>query len=586
MIKMNARKLIFAGLAALALILLSLGGGGRPALALTMTPSVTPGGLTISGVQPNLIHNTAAAELVVTGGGFADGAVVILGAAGALPTTYVSGNLLRAALHAGVAPGVYTVTVVNPNAAAASLPNSVTVTGPPLTPEPSATPWPTAFVRPLLVVSNYGASSAEIVPGSNLDFEMTLANAGQSLATNVVVTFVAGDFVARETGGVRALGTLAPGDSNRFWQPLFAERSLSGKTIATLEARVSYTDAQGTAYNESFALTFPVYRPPAAGPAATATPTPTPTPTSTPTATPTGTLAPRLRPQLIVTEYGADLAQLQPGSHFTLNLTAQNQGNAPARRVTLILGGGSAADGSVDGTPQSGGGLSGAGGEFSKFAPVGASNVQFMGDLGVGQSLSAAIRLVVNVTAEPGAYPVKVSFVYNDEAGGSYVDDQVITLLVYKRPSVEMSFYMPPPPFFTDEPASLPLQLMNTGSRTAVLGHFRVQAEGATLENNSVFIGSLEPGGFFPLDAFLIPNQPGPLDLILSVSYTDDFNQPQTLTQTITIEVGESFFPEEPFEPFPGEGFPFPEEEAQPETVWQRIWRFFLGLFGLSSGRQ
>jgi hypothetical protein len=578
---MKARKLFLAGLAALTLIGLLLSGGERAALALTMTPSPTSSGLTISGVQPNVVNNTAVAELVVTGGGFADGAVVILGAAGALPTTFVSPNLLRAALHAGIAPGVYTVTVVNPNAASASLPNSVTVTGPALTPEPSVTPAPTAFVRPMLVVNSYGASSAEIVPGSNLDFEMTLANAGQSAATNVVVTFIAGDFVARDTGGVRALGTLGPGQSNRFWQPLFAERSLSGQSIATLEVRVSYTDAQGTAYNETFALTFPVYRPPAGGPAATATPT------STPTATPTGTAAPRLRPQLIVTDYGPDLAQLQPGSHFTLNLTAQNQGNAPARRVTLILGGGSAADGSANGTPQPGGGLSGAGGEFSKFAPLGASNVQFMGDLGAGQSLNAAIRLVVNVTADPGAYPIKVSFVYNDDAGGGYVDDQVITLLVYKRPSVEMNFYMPPPPFFAGEPASLPLQLMNVGSRSAVLGHFRVEADGVTIENNSVFIGSLEPGGFFPLDAFIVPIEPGPLPLILSVNYTDDFGQPQTLTQTITIEVEESFSFEEPFpgEGFPGEGFPPPEEEAQPETVWQRIWRFFLGLFGLSSGR-
>ena len=65
--------------------------------------------------------------------------------------------------------------------------------------------------------------------------------------------------------------------------------------------------------------------------------------------------------------------------NFTLNLTVQNQGNADARRVTMILGGGSTSGGTVDGTPVPGGGLDGAGGEFGKFAPVGASNVQTLG---------------------------------------------------------------------------------------------------------------------------------------------------------------------------------------------------------------
>lgn len=543
----------------------------------TFTPIPEAVTVAITAVQPTTVSNTVTTELVVTGVDFADGAVVILTGYGALETTFVSSNLLRAVLPAGAPPGVYTLTVVNPDASSAALADALTITAPTeptRTPNPTNTPAPTAFVRPLLVVQSYGASSTAITPGQDLDFEMTLVNRGQSQASNIVVTFVAGNFVARATGGVRALGSLDPGQTNRFWQPLSASRDLSGQSIGTLEVRVAYTDVNGAAYNETFALTFPIVRQ-SSGAAATAT--------ATPTATPTATAAPRIRPQLLITNYEIDVAQLEPGKEFALQLSLQNQGNADARRVTMILGGGSDASGSgLNGTPESGGGLSGAGGEFSNFAPVNASNVQFLGDLRQGESLTAVQPLIVNASTKPGAYPVKVSFVYNDAAGGSFVDDQVITLLVYQRPTLDINFYMPISPFFVGQPGPLPLQVVNSGRNTAVLGTLSVSAGDAMLENNSIFIGTLEPGGFFPLDATLYPDLAGPLDLLISVSYTDDFNQPQVVTQTLTIDVMDAPV----FEPGMEEGGfePPPVVEPEPETTWQKVKRFLLGLVGLSSG--
>jgi hypothetical protein len=69
-----------------------------------------------------------------------------------------------------------------------------------------------------------------------------------------VAVFISGDFVARATGGVRALGNLDPGGANRFWQPLAASRDLTSAGIATLEVKVDYTDVNGTAYSDTFNL--------------------------------------------------------------------------------------------------------------------------------------------------------------------------------------------------------------------------------------------------------------------------------------------------------------------------------------------
>ena len=46
----------------------------------------------------------------------------------------------------------------------------------------------------------------------------------------------------------------------------------------------------------------------------------------------------------------------------------------------------------------------------------------------------------------------------------------------------------------------------------------------------------------------ITPFEAGPLDLLLSVSYTDDFNRPAVITHTLTVEVLEAI-PMEPIDP-------------------------------------
>ena len=105
-------------------------------------------------VQPASVSNATTTELVVTGTGFVDGAAVVIEGYGALATTFVSAQMLRAELRPAFPQGLYgpsstptparrpcpTLTVTNPPATA--LPD-VTAT-----PEPTSTPQPTAFLRP------------------------------------------------------------------------------------------------------------------------------------------------------------------------------------------------------------------------------------------------------------------------------------------------------------------------------------------------------------------------------------------------------------------------------------------------------
>jgi hypothetical protein len=83
----------------------------------------------------------------------------------------------------------------------------------------------------------------------------------------------------------------------------------------------------------------------------------------------------------------------------------------------------------------------------------------------------------------------------------------------------------------------LPLQVVNLGRSSVVLGTMRVTASVGQFSNNSILVGTLEPGGYFTLDASYTPDQPGTIDLVISIDYTDDFNLVQVITKTMSVDV-------------------------------------------------
>jgi len=515
----------------------------------------------IVSVSPDLIVNDIPREITVHGTGFETGSFVTVGSTAVL-TTFVDTETLRANVPQGFTPGLYTVLVTNPDPPTASLPAGLTVVAasPTPTPPPTATPLP--YARPQIVVDTYSLSVDSISYGQDFTLEMSLDNAGGSTAYGIQVTFTSIDLLMLKNGGVVGAGTLGTVGKANFSQTMTAVAALFGVNRVSVEMNVSYYDDKGTPYSEKFLLNFPVAEIAGGGYVSPAT------------ATPTGVY----RPQLVVMGYQTDADPLQPGVQFTLSMSVQNVGTVAAKGVTMIIGGGSAS-GSGSGTPQAG--VSGGSGEFTNFAPVGSSNIQSLGDLQPGVTLTATQRLVVNVSTNPGAYPMKVTFSYLDDRGNSVNDEQVITLLVYNLPNVDVSFYQPVGTLTAGQSNPLPFQVVSLGKRTVVLGKMTVETSGGTVENGEGLVGSLDPGGYFTLDAMLTPNGPGPIDLTITIGYTDDFNQARTVTQTLTLDVTDMLIEPTPDLSKPGGGI---EVSNAPESFWQKVWRFILGLLGLDSG--
>ena len=428
------------------------------------------------------------------------------------------------------------------------------------TPQPTSTSEPSgSFIRPQIGVQNYRTNPVNVRYGEDFKLFVKLRNEGHANAYNVQVSFTSGDFIPLRNGGVVIVGDLTAGNSVDLEQSLTAATFLFGKTFAPVDMNLSYADENGVAFTEKFTLNIAV----AGGGFVNAA-----------TSTPTGVKS----SQLVITSYASSIDPLQPGEQFTMTMTVQNTGNIPAQRVTMIVGGGSGG-GSSSGTPQPGG-VSGGSGEFTNFAPVGASNVQTLGDLPAGGMIQASQSLIVNVSTNPGAYPMKITFSYLNDKNEVINDEQVITLLVYSLPNVDVSFYRPPDPFFVGQPGALPLQVANIGKRLAVLGTMKVTSENGFIENGTSLIGSLDQGGYFTLDSVFVPEQSGTMTLDITIDYTDDFNQPRTITRTLDVEVMEAFIEPTP-DPSIGGGEEIPIQTE--ESALQKVWRFILGLFGLDS---
>ena len=509
---------------------------------------------TVISVTPPEVVNDVTRTITVTGTGFDNTAVVSLGTR-ALATSFVDAQTVTAIVPAGTAPGPYEITVSLAGGPLTGFAN-LNVIAPP----PTATSVPAPVVRPQIGVEVYRTKPQPVQYGQDFKLTVKLRNEGQAQAFNVQATFTSTDYLPTRNGGVEIIGDLLAGNSISLDQPMVVGNYVYG--FVSVEMNLSYNDANGTAYTEKFTLNIESIGG-GSGVAATATPT--------------GVKS----SQLVITSYATSMDPLQPGVQFTLTMTVENRGNIGAQRVTMIVGGGSSS-GSSNGTPQPGG-VSGGSGEFTNFAPVGASNVQTLGDLPERGAAQVRQDLIVNVSTSPGAYPMKVTFSYLNDKGEVINDEQVITLLVYSLPTLDISFYRPPDPFIVGQPGALPIQVVNLGKRLSVLGTLKIESANGTIENGTSLVGSLDAGGYFTLDAMVIPEQSGPLALDITIDYTDDFNQARMVKRTLQIEVMEGF--EEPIiEPGTeggggGEVFPIPIEE----TPLQKVWRFILGLFGLDS---
>jgi len=449
------------------------------------------------------------------------------------------------------------------------------------TPVPGGDPY-----RPLLYIVDYHTDlgGKSVNPYGTFDLTFTIGNNAKhdAHAYNIVVTFSSQDFDPLDGSVITFYEIDAENKDNVVGTHKFKVNEMSTwKYSGQIQAVTTYTDPNGTPYSDTFIFTIIINQTPGSG-------------TGSATATPAAVK----RPQIVINKYETDVDPLQPGTNFKLKLDISNAGSADARTVSMVFGGASMSVNPA-GTPEVG---SLAGNESSVFAPIGKSNVILLGDIPMGGTMSPEQEFIVNVTATPGAYPLKVSFVYIDPKGNRVVDDQVITLLIFSLPQLEISFYQPVDGMMSvDMPSPLPIQITNLARKSVVLGNVVVTSENGMMSYNTVLVGTLEPGGYFTLDPMFIPEKEGPTKIKLEIRYTDDFNQLRTYNGELTLDVMGAMPTMAPFPMLDENGNPmlddqgnpimidpnnpssFPTEPVKKPGFFARIWNAIKGFFGFGT---
>lgn len=414
--------------------------------------------------------------------------------------------------------------------------------------------------RPMLVLREYSISKGTASSGNNITVKANIRNQGSATAQNVRVQFASGDFIPLQNGGLQVYNSIGRDNGITVEQDMQVAYGVWGSSSQTIS--VTYTSPTGQEFTDSFVLYFN-----GAGYSGSAAAT------STPTIMP--------RPNLIVSNYGTDIDDLQAGNIFDLKLDIQNEGNSEAENVMLVLGGSvTAASGD-----NPGGELVVNTEDFKYFAPLGSSNIHNLGNLYPGASMQFTQKLVVNTTTEPGAYPLEITFVYDDANGNRVMDHQIVTLLIYALPKISASFYREVGTVFTEQETQLPIQINNTGKKSIILGEIKVTCSGALITNGTNTVGVMDTGGYYTIDPNALFATPGTYQIDLEIHYTDDFNQERSIQQSLSLDV--EALPKMDFDPAMQEGmsapdFPPPEDIGQ-ETFMHKVGRFLKGFFGLGS---
>ena len=379
--------------------------------------------------------------------------------------------------------------------------------------------------RPQLVIEAAQTEPALLGPGDAFSLTIRLANRGSRTATQVVAGVASPDLAVPAGGSnVVAIDHIGIEQEVTATLPLvLGEVTQAGRL--NLEVALDCSDYEGGSYTARQSVGLEV---------------------STALAD---------RPQLVVDSYHTTPDSLAPGDTFTLTLAVSNVGGGEARRLTLTLGG------------EGGSGM-------NPFAPLDSSNVKFIPQLAAGATVEVTQRLVVDGGAEAGAYSVPVALAFDDARGTRHTDSQLISLLVRRRPHLQIGFYRPVEVASIDVPIRLPVEVTNIGRTLINVSTMELSSTQLEISEGSMYLGPLDGGTSGSLEATAVAKEGGTAEVLVTVNYLDDFEQPQVVTKTLTVEVEK-----------PVEISPEAEEEAQEqeESFWDKVLRFLRGLVGLGS---
>lgn len=502
---------------------------GLPATPTSSAPTSTspaspPAPVEISSLEPRRFQQLEGGRLSIYGAGFTNGISIRLIGYGLLETSVLSSQAVQCAIPPGLHTGKYNLELLLPGGGALHIPGSITIQAAKTTdtPQPSG---PSVYAQPQLMIRSAASDPEILLRGEAFQLNLEIENRGSYSTSRGQLTLNSPDLALPQTGSnVIILQPMTSGQVLEIPLTLTTDDQAPGG-LNNLEILLEYADYYGRSYTSTQTIALQVD-------------------------------ASSSTSGLVLLEaYHTSPEQLSPGDIFDLQLTLRNAGQGSVEQLLITLG-----------DP--------AGTGIKPFALLGTGNVLFVETLAPGESINLERQVIIEGTAEAGAYSLPVHIQYEDANATPTSQVQVLTLLVKNLPQIQVSYYRPIELAEVERPVELPIEIMNIGRTSISLNRVEVTADQLEIENGSAFIGPLDGGTSAFLDAIGIPRTSGNLELHLTINYLDDFNQPQVITETLTLNVEAS-----PELPSAENG----RASDQGEGFAQGLLYIIRGLFGLGS---
>lgn len=299
---------------------------------------------------------------------------------------------------------------------------------------------------------------------------------------------------------------------------------------------------------------------------ATATTTITPTSdsaTTAPLADPT-VPTPSPAPVLVVRSYETSVKRVLVGARFKLTLDIENATSRRAENVVVSLQSGTSAASAAEGATGSGGGLS----------VMGSGNAKFVGTIKGKEMESVTFDVMAGPGTAAGTYnvPVIIAFEYNGERQEI---TQTIGIVVERDATFSVVTAELPEESIVGETFDASFEIANTSGFALSAVTLSVEASGAAVVDGRIYLGAFDAAGSEAIDVQISPEKAGTLEVVLVVTYRDDFGQTKTFRSPYEVKVADK--PKDT-----GDAVPDPTDD-QSKSDQNPFVAFFMALLGLGA---
>ncbi len=401
-----------------------------------------------------------------------------------------------------------------------------------------------------VTLDNYDFNPNPALPGQPVLIRATITNTGNETAAQVMVRVSGAEnlLLAGPSGDSFPVGDIAPGQTLALEMPMIVSRAAEAGPQAQ-PISISYShNGEVKEASDSFTLDIAAVEVPEA--------------------------------LLLLSSYDTGTDILNPGDRFTLAMTLQNVGTAPATNLLVTFG---TVESSSSGDSNTGGGTGSTQTTTSPsttFAPLGTGGRLFVGTLDAG-SISAEIvqDFIVSGGVNSGIYNLPITLNYQKADGAAVKETLNAGVVVIAPPRLQINLDSPVPESANvGEPLSLSLTVQNTGSARVNFTRVQVEAEnGEVLEGADAALTPLPADDDLSVSGVVMPLEEGRTAITITLHYTDDLNREQTITRTYETE---AIAPPPPPEVIEEPGPVIVEEPIEEDDFVERL---LLGLLGLGS---